>query len=147
MPRYRADNVDLLLPFFAGKTYAVLASMEAKGYKPVPFDTLRTPAEAAKFFARGTGSKNSMHLYGAACDVICDVHGWGCQAKGCNFYRDLGISVELQGLVWGGRFRSRVDLPHFQICSVADQPAVRAIKDWAERDEFCKKRYLERLKR
>ena len=133
---YRADDLNLLLPSFAVKARRVLDAMRALGYDPCPFDTLRTPAEAAKFHARGVGSKNSMHCYGVACDVICNKHGWDCSAHGCKFFTDLGRVVEAEGLVWGGRFRSRHDLPHFQSCTVADQPRVRAIKDWAARDAY-----------
>ena len=135
MTKYRADDLTLLLPSFERKARAVLAEMVARGYDPVPFDTLRTPAEAAKFYARGVGSKNSMHLYGVACDVICGSHGWQCSAHGCKFFQALGEVVEGLGLVWGGRWK-RHDLPHFQACSVADQAAVRAIADPVKRDAF-----------
>jgi peptidoglycan L-alanyl-D-glutamate endopeptidase CwlK len=140
MSRFRADDLTLLLPSFERKAREVLAAMVSLGYDPVPFDTLRTPAEAAKLFARGVGSRNSMHCYGVACDVICGKHGWDCSASGCKFFCALGEVVESLGLVWGGRWKSRNDLPHFQLCSVADQDAVRAIKDPAERDTFCAKR-------
>ena len=132
---FRPDDIDLLLPSFAAKARLVLDDMRARGYDPCPFDTLRTPAEAAKFYARGVGSKSSMHLYGVACDAICNRHGWDCAAHGCKFFQALGEVVEARGLVWGGRWK-RHDLPHFQGCSVADQAAVRAIKDPAARDAF-----------
>lgn len=135
MTRYRSDDLTLLLPSFERKARLVLSGMDARGFEPVPFDTVRTAAEAAKFFARGVGSKDSMHLYGVACDVICDLHGWSCSAHGCKFFSVLGEVVEGLGLVWGGRWK-RHDLPHFQGVSVADQPILRAIKDPAERDAF-----------
>ena len=136
MTRYRADDLTLLLPSFERKARAVLAEMVARGYDPVPFDTLRTPAEAAKLFARGVGSANSMHCWGVACDVICGAHGWDCAAHRCKFFQALGEVVEGLGLVWGGRWASRRDLVHFQGCTVADQAAVRAIKDPVARDAF-----------
>lgn len=132
---YRADDINLLLPAFIPKVRQVLAALVTQNHDPVPFDTLRTPAEAAKLFARGTGSKNSMHLYGIACDVICNKHGWNCGKFGCRFYQDLGASVRAAGLEWGGTWKTRVDLPHFQGCSVADQPTVRRLP-WDERNAF-----------
>lgn len=134
--RYKSDDIDLLLPSFAAKVRLVLDAMRGRGFDPIPFDTLRTPKEAAKFAARGVGSANSMHLYGAACDVICGVHGWDCHQRNCMFFGALGCEVELLGLTWGGRFRTRFDQPHFQCCTVDQQPAVRAIADWHERDRY-----------
>lgn len=136
MSKYKADNIDLLLPSFAAKVRQVIENMEGLGYDPIPFDTLRTPAEAAKFFARGVGSKDSMHLYGVACDIICGIHGWECRKNKCKFFTDLGKTVESLGLVWGGRFKNRNDMPHFQSCTIADQAEVRAIKDPVARDAF-----------
>jgi hypothetical protein len=134
---YKADDIDLLLPAFAVKVRQVLGDMKALGHSPVPFDTLRTEAEAAKFFARGVGSKNSMHIYGVACDVICNKHGWDCKKNKCKFYTDLGKIVEARGLVWGGRFSNLNDLPHFQACSasVAEQAKVRKMT-WDERNAY-----------
>jgi hypothetical protein len=136
MSRYPSDDIDLLLPSFAAKVRRLLDAMRARGFDPVPFDTLRTPKEAAKFAAKGVGSANSMHLYGAACDVICGVHGWGCHERSCMFFGALGSEVEALGLTWGGRFKTRFDQPHFQACTVEQQPSVRAIADWHERDRY-----------
>lgn len=134
---YRHDDIDLLLPSFAVKVRQIMAAMIKMGHKPVPFDTLRTPEEAAKFHARGVGSKNSMHIYGVACDFICDRHGWSCAKNKCAFFRDLGMVVETLGLVWGGRFKTRHDLPHVQGCgaSVREQARVRSMS-WTARNAY-----------
>lgn len=136
MSKYKADDIDLLLPSFAAKVRQVMEKMEKLGYEPIPFDTLRTPAEAAKFFARGVGSKDSMHCYGVACDIICGSCGWSCFKNKCNFYIDLQHTVEALGLTSGARFK-RKDYPHFQMCKVADQAAVRSIKDPVAREAYC----------
>ncbi len=141
MSRYPSDDVDLLLPSFAIVVRRLLDAMRARGFDPVPFDTLRTPKEAAKFATKGVGSRNSMHLYGAACDVICGAHGWDCREHKCLFFGTLGSEAEALGLTWGGRFRDRTgrkrfDGPHVQACTVAQQGAVRAISDWHERDRL-----------
>ena len=124
---YRPDDLGLLLPSFQPVANRILFEMRELGYDPCPFDTLRTPAEAAKNFARGVGSKNSMHLYGAAMDVICNRHGWGCSASGCRFFADYGLVVEALGMVWGGRW-ARHDLVHVQCVAFADQARFRALR-------------------
>lgn len=145
MSRYRADDVDLLLPSFAIVVRRLLAAMTARGFDPVPFDALRTPKESAKYAARGVGSKDSMHLYGAACDVICGQHGWDCKRHKCSFFASLGIEAEKLGLTWGGRFKTRYDAPHVQACTVAQQNAVRSIADWGERDKFVSRLLVDGL--
>lgn len=144
MTKFKSDDIDLLLPSFAILVRRVLQAMRDKGYEPVPFDTLRTPKEAAKYAARGVGSARSMHIYGAACDVICGVHGWDCKKHGCKFFEAYGDAVESLGLTWGGRWRKR-DLPHMQACKVGEQDAVRAIADWAERDRYVSRLMSDRL--
>lgn len=133
---YRSDDINLLLPTFQPVARQVLDNMRKLGYDPCPFDTLRTPAEAAKLFARGVGSRNSIHLYGAAMDVICNRHGWDCHAHGCKFFADYGRVVEDLGLVWGGRWKTRVDLPHCQAVAVKDQAAFRALPGFNARNAF-----------
>ncbi len=126
MSRYKADDVDLLLPTFRPVAKRLLAAMTAWGFKPVPFDTVRTAAEAARNAKRGTGSSTSMHLYGCAMDVICEDHGWDCGSKKCDFYEALGREAESLKLVWGGRWAMR-DLPHVQALPVTWQPQMRAL--------------------
>lgn len=145
MTRFKSDDVNLLLPSFALHVMDVVADLQDAGHKPVVFDTLRTPEEAAKFAKRGTGSKNSMHLYGVAADIICGDHGWDCAKHKCGFYDLLGKVAEERGLVWGGRWK-RVDKPHIQYCLVAEQAVVRAINSPVDRDEFCRLRYEARTK-
>lgn len=150
MPRYPSDDVDLLLPSFAIVVRRLLDAMRDKGFDPVPFDTLRTPKEAAKYAARGVGSANSMHLYGCACDIICGEHGWDCRAHKCLFYGTLGAEAERLSLTWGGRFRDRsgrprFDGPHVQCCTKSEQDAVRAIPDWGERDRYVARLMADRM--
>lgn len=143
MNRYRADDLTLLLPSFRAKMELVIADMRALGYDIVPFDTLRTEKEAAKYAAKGVGSKRSMHIYGVACDCICGKHGWACREHKCKFFDDYGRVVEARNLVWGGNFDrdpltdDRLDdRPHAQGCTVGQQNAVRAISDPVKRDAY-----------
>lgn len=121
---YKSDDVDLLVPAFADEVRTVLWLLRERGLDPVPFDTLRTPEEAALNAARGVGIAKSMHCYGVACDVICGRHGWGCYKNRCDFFAHLGAVVKARQLVWGGDWR-RKDLPHFQCVPVWMQPRIR----------------------
>ena len=142
---YKADDLDLLLPSFKPYVLAVEAAMIARGFQPVAFDTWRSPKEAAKYAARGVGSKDSMHIYKVACDHICALHGWDCKKSKCKFFQALGEEVERVGMVWGGRFKSKFDAPHMQGVSLADQDDVRAIADETERDAFIRARLCKPL--
>lgn len=138
MSRYRADDVGLLLPAFRERVELLLQRMEGLSYHPIPRDTLRTPEQAAKNAAKGTGIKDSMHCYGVAADIICDDHGWMCESRGCRFFQDLGTQAEALGLTWGGRWPRR-DMPHVQGVKLADQNALRRLKP-EERDAFVRSR-------
>ncbi len=136
---HRADDVGKLLPSFQPVVRELLVRLAALGYEPVPFDTLRTPEEALKNAAKGTGVIDSVHCHGAACDIICGVHGWSCQKHGCDFYNVLGREAHGRGLVWGGSWR-RADLPHVQCVTVREQAELRALATWEEKDAFVRAR-------
>src|SRR4051812_1339169 len=101
MSRYKQDDIALLLPSFQPEVQFILDDMKRQGFKPVLFDGFRTPAEALRNAAKGTGKANSPHLYGVAADVICDDHGWACADKRCKFYVKLVATVRARGLVTG----------------------------------------------
>ena len=123
---YKADDIKLLLPTMQVHVQELLIRMGELGFVPVLFSGLRTPEEALKNAAKGTGIVDSMHLYGAAADVICSAHGWGCHKEGCKFYDVLGEEAEKLGFVWGGRF-SRGDFPHVQGLPVSWQSQMRVL--------------------
>ncbi len=133
---YRSDDLDLLLPAFQPYARLILDDLRAWGHDPCPFDTRRTPEEAAKNHARGTGSKDSIHCYDAAMDVICNKHGWDCASHRCKFFVDYGKIVEARGMVWGGRFTKRLDLVHCQALEVKHQNMFRRLATRAERNAF-----------
>lgn len=139
MSHYKADDVDLLLPSFRPLARKLLVALKERGFNPVPRDTLRTKGEAAALAAKGTGVPDSMHCYGAAMDVICGEHGWGCQEHGCEFYAALGEIAESLGLTWGGRWRRR-DLPHVQCVRVIEQETLRSFATEVERDAYVRSR-------
>lgn len=126
MTRYKADDIELLVPSFRPVVRRLLDALTARGFSPVPRDTLRTPAEALANAQKGVGIANSMHCYGVAVDVICGAHGWSCRERGCPFFTALGEEAEKLGLTWGGRWRRR-DFPHVQAIPVADQGRIRKL--------------------
>lgn len=124
--KYRSDTTDGLLPSFKPLVLKVIELQEADGHVAVLFDGVRTKAEAARNFKKGTGVADSIHCYGAAADVICGEHGWSCAAHGCSFFKDLQRNVESLGLLSGATF-SKVDRPHFQGVSLKQQAALRKL--------------------
>jgi hypothetical protein len=123
---YKSDDIALLLPTMQTHVHELMLRMGELGFKPVLFDTLRTPGQAAKNAAKGTGSKDSMHCYGAAADIICAADGWDCHKAGCKFYDVLGEQAEELGFVWGRHF-PRVDDDHVQGIPVAWQGQMRLL--------------------
>lgn len=130
---------DLLLPVFREKAEAVFTSMQVQGYKPVLFETLRTPARAQALRRKGTSraKRLSMHCYGAAADFICATHRWRCRRYGCAFYQVLGETAKAHGLWWGGDMfpknrwtgKKFVDMPHVQAVPFKLQNKLRASND------------------
>jgi hypothetical protein len=148
MTRYKQDDIKLLLPSMQLQVQAVLDRMTKLGFKPVLFDGMRTAEEAARNAAKGTGIKNSIHMYGAACDIICDDHGWQCRAKRCKFYTALVRTYKELGFVAGADFPS-VDQPHGQGVTLAHQNAMRALgtasSSVAARDKMVREHFGEKL--
>lgn len=123
---YKADDINKALPAWQDFTRAVIDDMVKAGFEAIPFDVIRTDAEAAKNAAKGVGIADSIHIYGAATDFICAKHGWQCAAKRCLFFKVLGHVVEARGGLWGGRF-AKVDQPHAQGISIAMQKEMRSL--------------------
>jgi len=126
-----------LLPGFREQVELVLADMRGAGFDPYVFETARSPERAAILAARGTGSLHSMHIYGAAADVIDAKLLWSARAA---FWTSLTAFAEARGLTCGSRFKHLHDLPHIQAIPVAREwpvggpvlgadPAVDAARD------------------
>lgn len=130
MPKFKEADIELLLPTFREHVRSVLARMRVRGFKPVLIDGLRTPAQAKVNATKKTGIDNSMHIFGAAADIICEEHGWSCDERDkktkkrlheCKFYPTLGAEVKADGSVWGGDWdgdavadKHDTDLVHMQ---------------------------------
>lgn len=126
--KYKSDDIELLLPSFKPVIVELMKRMAVRGFTCIPFDTARTEEEAERNARRGRGIENSIHIYGAACDLICAEHGWQCssQKPRCGFFQALGAEAEALGLLWGGRFK-RVDMPHVQAISIKQQDNMRKL--------------------
>ena len=131
----RVDDPDYLIIPFRARITALLGRMTALGFKPLLWETYRTPTRAEALARKGVGIRDSIHCYGAAADVVCGEHRWDCKKHSCEFFSSLGEQAEKLNLVWGGRFK-RVDAPHVQGVLVKDQARFRAMKAFADREAF-----------
>lgn len=128
-------SLELLLPCVRERVERVLERMRADGHDPLVWESLRSEERAAELEQRGTGSRRSLHCYGAAVDIICAQRMWKASRK---FWRDLVRHAEAEGLTCGARW-SRVDLPHLQAVPVRLQNALRALATLDEREAFCRR--------
>jgi hypothetical protein len=126
--RLKSDDVTQLLPAFRVAVSLLVARMRALRFDPVVFDAVRTAEEAAKNAAAGKGIVGSMHEYGCAADLVCQLHHWDCgkQTPRCSFYETLGREAKSMGMVWGGDWGRR-DLVHVQAIPVPWQDKMRAL--------------------
>lgn len=112
----------LLLPAFRAKLEQLFARLAARGFDPILHEGYRTPARAAMLAQKKAGIANSLHIYGAAADVISKSRLWAHPA----FFQALGFEAEKLGLTWGGRF-SEVDATHVQAVPGKQENTFRAL--------------------
>lgn len=123
-----------LAPTFRERVEKIVDSLEKQGFEPLVWETLRT-RERGRYLEKKGASRNgdrSMHIYGAACDIICKKHKWQCKKHGCKFFQALGKTSKRHRVYWGGDWRTIVDLPHIQGVPVSLQNAVRRAEDPAD---------------
>jgi len=125
-----------LIPTFASRVKVLFNRMKARGFKPILWEAYRTPERAIKMAELGKGVQNSMHLYGAAVDIIDAKTMWDDPA----FFRALGEEAERLGLTWGGRF-SKPDGPHVQAIPPASQTRLTRMSP-SEREVFVRGLYV-----
>lgn len=123
-----------LLPAFAQRLRAVFAALVARGFDPYLHEGLRSRQRAESLAADGSGIRDSMHIYGAAADVISASRHW----EWPEFFAALGAESERAGLTWGGRFGGK-DLDHVQAVPVPMQARMRAARSAKEADALVKK--------
>lgn len=111
-------------PEMATKVRAVLAALEAKGFKPKVFFGWRSVAVQAQLYAEGK-SKVRFSFHNAqlpdgtpnsyAADIIDSRYAWNPQAESSGFWKALGETAHAQGLFWGGDWVSFRDWAHVQL--------------------------------
>jgi hypothetical protein len=126
-------DLGLLVPQLQQRVIAMVATLEAAGYAPRVWETYRTVRRCEMLKARGSSQSGtrSLHRFGAACDIVCARHLWGCGKAGCDYFVAQGVAARASGLYWGGDWRSFVDRPHVQIVAVRHQNLIRRADDVA----------------
>jgi hypothetical protein len=114
-----------LLPGFAKKIETLMQRMRARGFEPELWEGRRSASRAKALSVVGTGVADSMHIYGAAVDIVDKNKLWNASPA---FWAALGEEAERLGLTWGGRW-TKVDKPHVQAIAVSKQNAFRAMTD------------------
>lgn len=127
----------LLLPTFAAKVELLFQALRARGEDPLLWEGYRTPARAIELEKRGTGSRKSLHSYGAAVDIVDSKLFW----SNPKFFEALGQEAKKLGLTWGGDWKGdEYDAPHVQ--AVPSTSAVQnALRASTNPDDFIK-RYI-----
>lgn len=121
-----------LAPRFLASVNGVLSDMQAWGYDPMVFETLRTDARQRFLYGFGRtyddgrgvvthsqSASETWHGFGLAVDIICRKDRWNAPR---DFWEVLGCSSRRRGLVWGGDWNGDwnsgderfVDRPHIQ---------------------------------
>lgn len=117
-------SVGALAPLFAKAVVESIEECNAAGLDAIIFETLRSNALQAIYYARGRPpsreyptpvtaaqtAAGSWHGYGLAVDVISASKEW---AAGDHWFAQVAEIFEKHGLDWGGHWRSP-DRPHFQ---------------------------------
>ena len=115
----------LLSPAFRARLLQVFDAMRAEGFAPLLWEGRRALQRAQELAQRGTGTVNSMHIYGAAADVVDALTHW---SAGPRFWESLTRNAEAAGLVAGSRWK-RQDSPHVQAVPLSAQAELRASID------------------
>jgi hypothetical protein len=123
-----------LLPSFAAKIDLLIRRMRAEGYDPMFWEGYRSPERAAALERIGSGIRNSIHIYGAAADIVDRKKLWSNPA----FFAALGRNAKAIGLTWGGDWK-RGDKPHVQGLPVSAQSQFRALPSAQAREQFLQR--------
>jgi hypothetical protein len=114
-----------LIPAFQKKIAKLFERMRARGYDPYLWEARRSQERALKLAQGGTGIVLSMHLYGAAADIVSESSLWSPSRDFWQALRDEAVQL---GLI-SGRDWTNVDNPHVQAITVMDQAMFRKFTD------------------
>lgn len=100
----RKSDLSLLVDYFADRVRRVIAALEARGFDPVPWETLRSQERQDWLYGIGrthslsrkpvTWTLKSRHLVGKACDLVSRSRLWAWPA----FYVALREEALKEGL-------------------------------------------------
>lgn len=110
------ENYNSLNPKFKIKVLEVLIQLEQRGYYPLIRNGLRTKSQAYRNHKAGVGSKNSLHCYGLAADIVLkDYRTPDLYNKAPKeFWIDLANIAKSLGLRAGFEF-TKQDRPHIDV--------------------------------
>jgi peptidoglycan L-alanyl-D-glutamate endopeptidase CwlK len=92
-----------------------LTRCKAAGLNVLVTGTVRDQEQQDVYYEKGTGRKTvSFHKEGVglAFDICKNVKGE--EYSDLDFFKKCAVIGEEMGFTWGGRWKSRVDMPHFQ---------------------------------
>lgn len=117
-------RIALLEPQIQPLARKLLADAKAQGLDLIVTQGLRTMAEQQALYDQGrttpgnivTNAKpgSSWHNFGLAFDVAVVVNGKPTWPNDAALWKRIGDIGKAAGLVWGGDFKSFVDMPHFE---------------------------------
>ncbi len=114
----RTARLELLFPPFRRIVERMMKEIAAEGLHFKVFETFRSEARQLSLYHMGYSKLKTPgpHNFGLAVDFAVWENGrWSWESKDWNW---LGALGEKYGLIWGGRWKSIKDCPHFQCIPV-----------------------------
>ena len=136
----RTDRLDLLAPLFRQSVELAVRECRDVGLLVKVFETYRSNALQAIYFARGRTvipppepvtnaitNLNSWHGYGLAVDVVHETEFWS-PPEGNGWFTRVADVFKKHGCKWGGDWKQK-DLPHFQwgLCKPSPSDAAQLL--------------------
>lgn len=116
-------DIKLLHPDIRAKSQKLVELMNEKGMKITISQTFRTKEEQNALYDQGRTKPGkivtmvkypySLHNWGVAFDIAVVIAGKAVWSE--KYYKLVGPVGESLGMEWGGRWKSFVDLTHFQL--------------------------------
>lgn len=142
-PKYKSDDINLLLPAFRSKVQLLLSNLKELGFDPIAVDTGRTQKEADANAKKGTGISKSLHIYGAGSDIISASKGRGDPKFNAALIKEAKKLNLTSGAnkKYGGDFPKKHDVAHVQAIPIKLQNVFRSLTSVNARNMFISKYY------
>ena len=114
-----------LAPAFADNLEKLFQRLRAQGFDPMLNEGYRSPERGDRLKSLGysQAGARSMHVWGAAADLISASGGWSDSEA---MWQAMGPIAEDLGMIWGGRW-SFYDPAHVQGVEVNEQKRLRGL--------------------